>query len=121
MQDRSHILIVEDDLLVCELLSAALEDTFNTTIVGTSQEALDRLRLGGVHLMLLDCTLPDGVQDGLLPEADERGVPVVLMSGDPARMAAITNRSRPFVVKPFTIGGLIDTVESTLAARAPAA
>ena len=118
MTNRSHILVVEDDPLVSEVLIAALDETYETTSVGTSGAALERLRDGGIALMLLDCTLPDGVDVRLIPEADELGVPVILMSGDPARVEKLTDQPRPFVVKPFTIDALLSTVERVMHARA---
>lgn len=120
MTDRAHILVVEDDPLVCEVLSAALDEAYATTKVGTSGAALKRLRDGGIDLMLLDCTLPDGVDVRLIPEADGSGVPVILMSGDPARLEKLADQPRPFVVKPFTITRLLSTVEDVMRARAVA-
>ena len=38
------------------------------------------------------------------------------MSGDPGRMAKLTDQPRPFLLKPFTLGGLLDTVKNVLAA-----
>ena len=64
--------------------------------------------------MLLDCTLPGGVDVDLIPEADRTRTPVVLMSGDPGRMAKLTDQPRPFVLKPFTLSGLLDTVRGVL-------
>ena len=114
MIDKAQILVVEDDLLVSEVIAAALDDTYTVVIVETAAEALALLKQGGVRLVLLDCTLPGGLDAGLLPEADARGAPVVLMSGDPGRMATLATRGRPFIVKPFTLTGLIDTVEKVL-------
>jgi DNA-binding response OmpR family regulator len=116
MTTNSAILVVEDDPLVSEVIAAALDGIYSTTIVGTASEALVLLRGGGIRLMLLDCTLPGGVDVGLIPEADRVGTSVVLMSGDPGRMAKLTDRPRPFVLKPFTLTGLIDTVRAVLAA-----
>ena len=65
--------------------------------------------------MLLDCTLPGGMDAELAPEADRLGTAVVLMSGDPERVARLTDRPRPFLLKPFTLGALLDTVETVLA------
>ncbi len=118
MTGKSHILVVEDDPLVCEVLTAALDDAYATTNVGTAGEALEHLRTGGIDLMLLDCTLPGGVDVRLLPKADQTGVPVILMSGDPARMEALADQPRPFVVKPFTIDTLLSTLEDVIASTA---
>ncbi len=121
MEGRSHILVVEDDPLVCEVVSAALDELYVTTNVATSREALERLRAGGVDLMLLDCTLPDGVDVQLIPEADDGGVPVVLMSGDPTRMEKLVDQPRPFVAKPFSMTVLLSTVEDLIRTRQAAA
>jgi DNA-binding NtrC family response regulator len=114
MTETHQILVVEDDPLVSEVIAAALDDIYPTTVVETAGEALKLLRVGGFRLMLLDCTLPGGVDVELIPEADRGGTAVILMSGDPGRMAKLTDQPRPFVLKPFTVTGLLDMVESVL-------
>jgi DNA-binding NtrC family response regulator len=114
MTEKKHILVVEDDVLVSEVVAAALDDTYDVMIVQTAAAALGLLRQGGIGLILLDCTLPGGLDADLLPEADARGAPVILMSGDPGRMATLAARGRPFILKPFTLTGLLDTVEKIL-------
>jgi DNA-binding response OmpR family regulator len=115
MTEPPQILVVEDDTLVSEVISAALDDTYPTTVVETAAEALALIRAGGFRLMLLDCTLPGGIDADLIPEADRTGTAVMLMSGDPGRVAQLSDRPRPFVIKPFTLGGLMDAVEAVLA------
>lgn len=114
MTGRSHILVVEDDPLVSEVVAAALDDDYDTSLVETAAEAMERLGRGGIDLMLLDCTLPGGLDVRLIPQADQSGVPVILMSGDPARMERIGDQRRPFVSKPFTLTSLLDTVERVM-------
>ncbi len=118
MTDKKAILVVEDDPLVSEVIAAALDDEYFIRVVETSADALDLLRDGGFQLMLLDCTLPGGVDAALIPEADRNGTAVVLMSGDPGRVAALSDQPRPFVLKPFTLTGLMDTVHDVLASIA---
>jgi len=126
MTQRTHILVVEDDPLVSEIIAAALDETYRTTLVGTAAEALAQLRNGTVRLMLLDCTLPGGLDASLIPEADRRGALVILMSGDRARIEKLLDAPRPYVVKPFTLVDLLATVEQVLSnasvgdGRAPA-
>lgn len=117
MTELNTILVVEDDPLVSEIISAALDDDYTTVVVETSALALAAIKQGGIRLMLLDCTLPGGVDPTLLPNADTAGIPVVLMSGDPARMDALSNHPRPFILKPFALTGLIEIVETTLGAE----
>lgn len=114
MTEKNNILVVEDDPLVSEVIAAALDDDYPISIVETASEALTLLRGGGIRLMLLDCTLPGGVDVDLIPEADRLGTAVVLMSGDPGRMAKLTDQPRPFVLKPFTLSGLLETVRGVL-------
>lgn len=121
MTEELKILVVEDDALVSEVIAAALDDRYPVTIVETAAEALEQLRDGGFRLMLLDCTLPGGVDSALLPEADNAGTAVILMSGDPGRMAKLTDQPRPFVLKPFTLTGLMATVETVLSSTTPPA
>ena len=118
---RQHILVVEDDPLVAEVIAAALEDDFVTSLVETSAEALRCLAGGKVDLMLLDCTLPDGVDIGLIPAADRVRVPVVLMSGDPQRVERLTTRPRPFILKPFSLADLVAAVRREIGGAADAA
>lgn len=115
---KSHVLVVEDDPLVSDIISAALEDDYDTSIVATSTAALERLTQGGIDLVLLDCTLPDGIHANLIPSADRSGVPVVLMSGDPQRIASASEKSRPCIVKPFSLSGLLDVVQHELGGAA---
>ncbi len=114
MTEKPTILVIEDDPLVSEVIAAALDDDYAIRVAETSMEAMSALRGGGIRLMLLDCTLPGGVDVDLIPEADRGGTAVILMSGDPDRMAKLTDQPRPFVLKPFTLTALLDTVRTVL-------
>jgi len=107
---------------VAEVIAAALDDDYRTSLVETSAAALDALAAGGIDLVLLDCTLPDGIHPTLIPAADRLRLPVVLMSGDPQRMESLTSQPRPFILKPFTLADLIAAVAREIgrAARASA-
>ncbi len=113
MPARPHILVVEDDPLVSEVVIEALGDVYDTSNAETAAAALARLGMGMVDLVLLDCTLPGGLGQDLLPAADRAGIPVVLMSGNPG-MAEQVPGLRPFVLKPFTLTGLLETVQGVL-------
>ncbi|HET6307404.1 MAG TPA: response regulator [Rhodopila sp.] len=115
MTELDRILVVEDDPLVSEVIAAALGDVYPTTLAETAEAALTLLRSGGFRLMLLDCTLPGGMHTELPIEADRLGTAVILMSGDPDRVAQLSDRPRPFLQKPFTLGTLLDAVNAVLA------
>ena len=72
-----------------------------TSRAETAAAAMECLRAGGIDGILLDCTLPGGLDPHLVPMADDVGVPVILMSGHPDMMdrvpgrgAALASRSR---------------------------
>jgi DNA-binding NtrC family response regulator len=116
MTQQPKVLVVEDDHLVSEVIAAALDDIYAVVLVETAGQALEVLREGGIRLMLLDCTLPGGIDVNLIPEADRAGAALILMSGDPGRIEKLVDHPRPFILKPFTLSGLIDKVEAVLGA-----
>ena len=93
MTNRSHILVVEDDPLVSEVVLDALDGFYRTSRAETAAAALECLRAGGIDAMLLDCTLPGGLDPHLVPMADQSGVPVILMSGHPDMMERVPGAS----------------------------
>jgi DNA-binding NtrC family response regulator len=115
MPELHRILIVEDDPLVAEIIAAALGETYSTALAETAEAAMALLRCGEFRLMLLDCTLPGGIDAELIPQADRIGMAVILMSGDPERATSLTERPRPFLLKPFTLGSRVEAVETVLA------
>ena len=116
MADRSHILVVEDDPLVSEVVVDALDDVYRTSHAGTAAAAMECLRAGGIDAMLLDCTLPGGLDPHLVPMADQSGVPVILMSGHPDMMEGIPGAARPCILKPFSLTALLTTVQQAIEA-----
>ncbi len=116
MAYRSHILVVEDDPLVSEVVVDALDDIYQTSCAVTAAAALERLRAGGIDAMLLDCTLPGGLDPHLVPMADESGVPVILMSGHPEMMESVPGAGRPFILKPFSLTSLLTIVQRVIEA-----
>jgi len=120
VQSSAHILVVEDDTLVAEVVAEALEPTYRTTHAETCAAALARFRKGGIDAILLDCTLPDGVDPALLAEADAAGVAVVVMSGHPDMAERVAGAKRPFLLKPFLLDALLETVERVLPGQAAA-
>jgi DNA-binding NtrC family response regulator len=114
MANQPHILVVEDDTLVSEVVMDALDGVYRTTGVETAAAALECLRTGGVDAMLLDCTLPGGLDPDLVPMADRSGVPVILMSGHPDMAQSIPGADRPFIQKPFNLASLLAAIESVV-------
>jgi DNA-binding response OmpR family regulator len=108
-------LVVEDDPLVSEVVVDALDGLYETSRAETAAAALERLRAGGIDAMLLDCTLPGGLDPHLVPTADRSGVPVILMSGHPDMVERVAG-VRPFILKPFSLSALLATIERVVPA-----
>ncbi len=108
-----RILIVEDDPLVSEVIAGALEGIYYTSLAETSAAAMGCLRAGSIDALLLDCTLPSGVDPELVPLADELAVPVILMSGYPDMAERVPGAgvSRPCIQKPFSLDALLTAIE----------
>ena len=118
MASLSHILVVEDEPLIQEVVADALDGLYETSHAENSAAAMDLLRAGGVDAVLLDCTLPGGLDPALVPMADQTGVPVILMSGHPEMMERVPGSGRPRIQKPFSLSVLLDTIERAVSAPA---
>jgi DNA-binding response OmpR family regulator len=114
MAARKHVLVVEDDPLVAEVVLDGLSDDYETSHAENAGGGVARLRQTQVDLMLLDCTLPGGLGEELLPAADSAGVKVLLMSGNPEKAAAVPG-NRPFILKPFSLSSLLEKVDQVIA------
>ena len=99
-----HILIVEDDGdLVVVLVQVLEQEGYRVTAASSRVEALAVLRQGDVDLIVADSVLRGGNGDDIAKAAGQREVPVIMMSGEPGRIARLTagpslssrNRSAP--------------------------
>jgi DNA-binding response OmpR family regulator len=109
-----RILVVEDDPLVSDVVVDALEGYYFTSCADNAAAAMECLRAGGIDAMLLDCTLPGGLDPHLVPMADDTGVPVILMSGHPEMMERVSGAPRICIQKPFGLSALLATIESVI-------
>ena len=117
-RDSLRILVVEDDSLVADVIVDTLDPTYQATTAETCAAALASLRQGGIDLILLDCTLPGGVDATLLAEADAARVPVLVMSGHPEAAERIAGGKRPTLLKPFSLDTLLVAVQQAMPATA---
>jgi CheY-like chemotaxis protein len=111
---RRHLLLVEDDKMVRETILLMLEDDYEIVLADSVSSAMSQLRCPGhsqIDVMLLDCLLPDGNLAEVLAQADQRAIPVVLISGDP-RQAEIVGVARRFLPKPFTQATLLNALDT---------
>lgn len=91
MQSQQRLLIVDDDEGICRLLSAILKRRgYEVESCLSGGAALERLRGGGVSLLVLDLYLPDMNGQDLVKMLSEEGIlpPYIVISGvDDVRVA----------------------------------
>lgn len=126
---RPVILIVEDEEDTRVLLTMCLENHgFTTLSVASASAASDRVRQGGIDLVLLDWNLnkaqPPGMGSEVLAVCRDvdRLLPVIVISGLPpsqvdVRTDSLSQSANSFYPKPFTIDGLVKHIRFMLEVR----
>jgi signal transduction histidine kinase/ActR/RegA family two-component response regulator len=121
---RPHVLLVDDDPIVREVLAAALNDAgYRVTLVANGPEALSALSAGErVDIIVSDLTMPgmDGV--ALIRKAQEQhpGLPAVLLTGYAGSGAALAvggavSGAFSLLRKPVAGAQLVDRINALLA------
>ena len=102
-------LIVEDEATIAELVATMLDTQgIHATISQNVADAMQRIENGDFSLALVDLTLPDGDPDALIATAQAQGCHVIVMSGDPDRLAGYA--PLPLLEKPFRMKALLEQV-----------
>lgn len=119
MTHAHHILIIEDDPLVCDLVAACLEDAnFKTTMTDSGQQALNMLAEGDIDLAIVDLGLPDMDGLSLTREIKSRfSVGIVIVSGrgeTTERIIGLEVGADDYIAKPFEPRELLARVRSVL-------
>ncbi|NLE51958.1 MAG: response regulator transcription factor [Chloroflexi bacterium] len=121
-----RILIVDDDPLMCNLLTLTLHrEGYETDAVYSGQDALDYLSGSGVDLILLDIMMADlngfEVLRALQTNPTTATIPVILLT---ARVDAISQRTGldagavEYLTKPIAPDVLVERVRDVLSASA---
>lgn len=111
---KKHLVIIEDDLTIMEILKESLSDNYRITAM-TQVDHIDDLIAMKPDAYLIDEVLP--VVNGhllciiLKSKPQTRDIPVILMSGHPKLeyYASLCNADHHFM-KPFDITKLVNTV-----------
>ncbi|MEK9799152.1 MAG: response regulator transcription factor [Alphaproteobacteria bacterium] len=115
-----HILVVEDDPIVADILGMTLEEAgyFKTT-ANTIETALFELKHNQIDVVLLDINLPDGDGTRLarLIRKNHMPVPILVVSGNSGiddKITALGAGADGYLTKPFDRYELVANLEAII-------
>jgi two-component system, OmpR family, response regulator MprA len=115
-----HILVVDDDPDVCDVMKAVLEESgiYRATDVSNADEAVAVIARDRPDAAIIDAVLPrvSGVQ--LAGRVLGNGIPVLLVSGQPLVDKKLEEQGLRFLPKPFRVAQLLAETQALLAEAA---
>src|SRR5438045_9738371 len=110
-----HILLVEDDPDLVTVLTQVLEyEGYRVSSAALRSERRAILGKGGIDLIVADSVLRGGNGDDVAKAAERRGLPVIMISGEPDRIARLQGGPAPFLQKPFRASTLVQLIAQLL-------
>ncbi len=120
---KEKILIIDDNLTICKLLSSRLA-TYGYAVVSATSgpEGIKKAGEENPNLILLDITMPDmdGVEVGtkLRKDARTKAIPIIMLTarGERTVINLTLERFKPegYVIKPFNPERLKEEIERVL-------
>ena len=116
MTSLAHILVVDDNDAVCDLIRTLLEDHgFRAAVAPGGAEMRQAIaEQQRIDLVILDATLAGERGPALAAHARDLAIPVIMMTGDPESRHSVETSGLPFILKPFHIDDLLKLVIETL-------
>ncbi|MBW2468949.1 MAG: sigma-54-dependent Fis family transcriptional regulator [Deltaproteobacteria bacterium] len=116
---RSHILIIDDEAVVCDGCRAVLSEKYAVDACMTGKEGLDAFLKGRYDLALLDMKLPDtdGMEVLRIIRQDKSAAYVIVMTGYSTvknAVQAMKSGAFDYLAKPFTDDELLLAVDKAL-------
>ncbi len=127
MSERPHILIVDDDKRIRELLrSYLIENNYLVSLAASATEARERMRGLSFDLIILDVMMPGETGLSLITSlrSAKETTPVLMLSAladSPDRIAGLQSGSDDYLAKPFEPQELLLRLQSLLRRVAPQA
>jgi DNA-binding response OmpR family regulator len=123
-KDRKHILIIDDDLLTCELVRVVLEKDYEVRIEHDSFDGLRAAQMSAPDLIICDLKMPGlsghEVVEQLRSASATACVRVLLVTGENPAEVNATNVVG-ILRKPFHIHEMQHVISAALAARSAGA
>jgi two-component system OmpR family response regulator len=116
MDALAHILVVDDNAAICDVIRALLEDNgFRVSVASGGAEMRQVIaEQPPFDLVILDATLAGERSPALASHARDLAIPVIMMTGDPESQHSVETSGLPFILKPFHIDDLLNLVVETL-------
>jgi two-component system, OmpR family, response regulator MprA len=105
----SYVLVIDDQPAIRTVVQTALEEdgAFRVSGASTGDDALARFDSDAPDLIVLDLVMPGMHGLELAAHACARGIPVVLMTGEPTMTATLESLACPHLHKPFRMEQLL--------------
>ena len=111
------LLLVEDEEALRELYREELEEEYEIKCVSSGKDALNEIRKGSIHLVILDIKMPgmDGLEVLEKILGEQRKLPFIINSGySHYRNNFVSWAADAYVVKSSDLSELKDTVKRVL-------
>ena len=112
----AHILVVDDQSDICEVLKAGLETApeFYVSCCNSGPDAIAILAEHQPDFAVVDVLIPGIAGVDVAKSALEHGIPVLFMTGNPDTARELVDARVPCIVKPFRLDYLIGQVRAQL-------
>jgi CheY-like chemotaxis protein len=118
MADSKHVLVIEDDPMICELLVAILHESYRVSTAHDGEGGLAQVTQDRPDLILCDMLMPGlhgtDVLRRLRNNPATAEIPVVLMSGHGDLIHDEALSPNAFVQKPFSPDEVLKVIERAL-------
>ncbi len=119
MNNKAHILVVEDDVDINKLITTILtKNGYHVTSAYSGSEAKLRIAMEEFDLLILDLMLPGMSGEEVIKEAREtKKMPIIVISAKVAleeRVNALNIGADDYITKPFEIEDILARVNSVL-------
>jgi DNA-binding response OmpR family regulator len=104
-----HVLVVDNEPAICELVQLALEADGSCRVSSASNvdDALALLQRDPPDAAIIDAILPQSSGLQLAGQVLDRGVTVLIVTGEPATRERLESIGCPYLAKPFPINVLV--------------
>ncbi|HWK46837.1 MAG TPA: response regulator [Stellaceae bacterium] len=111
--DVKQVLIVDDDSEIRELLTTVLRSRgFHVEAVGDGAAMRGALAKMNFHLVVLDALLRLENGQTLADHVRQLDIPVLMISGDPSQLMAMSERHVEVMSKPLRVSSFVERVRT---------